>query len=199
MKRSTKGRSLTRTSMLAAATLSVAAIPTMFGAGAASASPTPWESVHVVYDPPLTIENFCRTPGLTVVASGWIDYRDRTTTRGGLPYYSEHTMSFLDTFTNADTGAFLTNTGTYSSNTISVVDNGDGTLTITSQYKVNTQIADDAGRVVSHDTGIYRYLSIVDHAGTPSDPTDDTELDSSDLLKTGLQEATCAELVAALT
>ena len=199
MKRSATCKSLTRTTMLAAATLSVAAIPTILGAGAASASPTPWETVHEVYDPPLTFENFCGTQGLTVVASGSIDNRHRTTTRGGLPYYTEHVTSFLDTFTNHDTGAFVTNTGSYTFNTISVVDNGDGTLTITYQYTVNTKITDDVGRIVSRDTGIYRYVSLVDHGGTPSDPTDDTELDSSDLLMTGLESATCADLVAALT
>ena len=198
MKRSTP-KSLTRTTMLAAATLSVAAIPTMFGASTASASPAPWETVHEVYDPPLTFQNFCGTQGLTVVASGSIDYRHRTTTRGSLPYYTEHVTSFLDTFTNDDTGAFVTNRGRYTFNTISVTDNGDGTLTITYQYTVNTQTTDDAGRIVSHDTGIYRYVSVVDHGGTPSDPTDDTELDSSDLLETGLASATCADIVAALT
>jgi hypothetical protein len=196
MKHSTK-----RATTLAAATLCVALAPTVGGMTAAAASPSPWETVHEVYDPPLTIENFCGVDGLTVVASGSIDYRHRTMARGAgsLPYYTEHTTSFLDTFTNADTGAFVTNTGKYTFNTVSVTDNGDGTLTITYQYTVNTQITDDAGRVVAHDTGIYRYVSVVDHGGTPSDPTDDTELSSSDLLTTGLEPDVCAAIVAAIT
>jgi hypothetical protein len=187
-----------RATALAAATLSVALIPTVVGAAAATASPSPWETVHEDYGD--TFENFC-VQGLTVVATSSIDYRQRTTTRGAddLPYYTVHITSFVDTYTNEDTGKVATNTGKYTFKTVSVTNNGDGTLTIIYQYTVNTQITDDAGRVVAHDTVIYRYVSVVDHGGTPSDPIDDTELESTDLLKTGLEPQACAAFVAALT
>jgi hypothetical protein len=196
MKHSTK-----RSIGFAAATFSVVLVPTVVGATAATASPSPWETVHEVYDTPLTIENACGVEGLTVIASGSIDYRHRTTTRGAdsLSYYTEHITGFVDTFTNGDTGAFATNTGKYTFSTLSVTDNGDGTLTIIYQYTVNTQLTDEAGQVVAHDTGLYRYTSLVDHNGTPSDPNDDTELESSDLKTTGLEPDFCAALVAAIT
>jgi hypothetical protein len=39
----------------------------------------------------------------------------------------------------------------------------------------------------------------VDHNGTPSDPADDTVLESSDLMDTGLDPAHCPVFLAALT
>jgi hypothetical protein len=194
-------RNTKRATAVAAATFAAALIPSVVGVAAASASPAPWETVHEVYDPPLTIENFCGVEGLTVVASGSIDFRHRTTTRGAdnLPYYTEHITSFVDIFTNEATGAFVTTTGTYTFSAVRVTDNGDGTLTIIYQYTVNTSTSDDEGQVVAQDTGIYRYVSLVDDNGTPSDPNDDTELESSNLMSTGLEADSCATIVAALT
>ena len=205
MKHSTKLRiqqirtmNRSRATIVAAATFSVALIPTVVGGAPATASPSPWETVHEDYG--ATFENFC-VQGLTVVADGSIDYRYRTTTRGAdnLPYYTEHVTSFADTFTNPDTGKVVTNSGEYTFSAVRVTDNGDGTLTIIYQYTVNTQLTDEAGQVVAHDTGLQRYTSLVDHNGTPSDPNDDTELESSDLKTTGLEPDFCAALVAAIT
>lgn len=187
-----------RATLLAAAMFSMALVPTVVDVGAATASPSPWETVHDAYEN--TFENFC-VEGLTVVASGSIDYRFRSTTRGAdnLPYYTEHITSFVDTFTNEDTGKVVTNSGKYTFSTVRVTDNGDGTLTIIYQYTVDTRLTDDAGQVVAHDTGLHSYVSIVDHNGTPSDPSDDTELESSDLNTTGLEPDFCAAFVAAIT
>jgi hypothetical protein len=195
--------SRSRISVLAAAAASLALLPTALGGSAATAAPSPWEVVHEVYDTqnPLTFENFCHVQGLTVVAGGSIDFRQRTTTQGadGLPYYTSHTTAFVDSYTNKATGAVATSTGKYTFHTIRVTDNGDGTLTVMSQYTINTQITDNAGHIVARDTGIYRYVSVVDHGGTPSDPSDDIELESSDLRSNGLETDACAVIVTAIT
>jgi len=187
-----------RATSFAAATFAVALFPTVVGVDVATASPSPWQTVHEAFEN--TFEDFC-TPGLTVAATSSIDYRYRTTTRGAanLPYYTEHTTSFVDTFTNEDTGRVATNTGEYTFSAVRVTDNGDGTLTIIYQFTVNTELRDDAGRVVANDTGLNRFVSVVDHNGTPSDPNDDTELESFHLKSTGLEVDFCEAFVAAIT
>ena len=206
MKHSTKPRTQqsrtmnrSRATIFAAASFCVALIPTVVGADVA------YGVAFALGDRPRGLRGHVREllcpQGLTVVAHGSIDYRYRTMTRGAdnLSYYTEHITSFTDTFTNAGSGKVVTNSGKYTFTAVRVTDNGDGTLTIIYQYAVNTQLADDAGQVVAHDTGLHRYVSVVDHNGTPSDPNDDTELESSDLKTTGLEPDFCAAFVAAIT
>ena len=54
-----------------------------------------------------------------------------------------------------------------------VVDNGDGTLTITVLGTANTVLRDGGGRVVRRVAGSAQYQVLIDHNGTPGDPSDD--------------------------
>ena len=142
-------------------------------ADAATASPSPWETVHEDYE--ATFENFC----VAGPHGGrpWLDrlpLQDHDTWRRQLVLlHRAHHVLHRHLHQRGQRQGGRTNSGKYTFTAVRVTDNGDGTLTIIYQYAVNTRLADDAGQVVAHDTGLHRYVSVVDHNGTPSDPSDD--------------------------
>ena len=88
----------------------------------------------------------------------------------GLVYFSDH-FRLVDTVTNLSNQKVLTTTVHASTMDVSVVDNGDGTLTITGKF---------AGTVLSgfptvtfRDSGQVTSEFLIDHGGTPTDPSDD--------------------------
>ena len=176
-----------RAAVLAAATFSVALVPTVVGVAAASASPSPWETVHEVYDTPPTFENFCGVQGLTVVAVrlDQLPPEDDDTRRGRPALLHRAGHLFRRHLHQQGHGGSPPTPASTGSRPCASMTTGTRTLTIVYQYTVDTRITNDAGHVVAHNTGLYRYVSVVDHNGTPSDPGDDTELESSDLLTTG--------------
>ena len=54
-----------------------------------------------------------------------------------------------------------------------IVDNGDGTLTITVLATANTTLRDNDGKVVRRVAGSAQWHVLIDHGGTPEDPFDD--------------------------
>jgi hypothetical protein len=60
-----------------------------------------------------------------------------------------------------------------------VTDNGDGTLTILAQGAGNFVVSGSHSSVVLRDPGMTRVSFVVDHAGTPTDPSDDEEIEGS--------------------
>ncbi len=53
-----------------------------------------------------------------------------------------------------------------------IVDNGDGTLTIWFKDSLRTNVLVD-GEKVFHNAGLFEAAILVDHGGTPGDPSDD--------------------------
>ena len=122
-----------------------------------------------------------------------------TQTRGkdGLWYWSGR-FHGTQSWSNPATGDVYTNTYSINDRDHKVSDNGDGTLTIQVQgagpnhYSLN-------GRRLFTDTGMIRFTLVVDHNGTPTDPTDDGEAEFVGVDKrTGLRETDgrdfCADL-----
>lgn len=95
-------------------------------------------------------------------------------TRGpdGLAYFALH-VDGSQSWTNVDTGKTMTLAFAFRDRDHEVVDNGDGTLTITVLSTVNTTVASDDGAVVRRQAGSNVWHLLVDHNGTPEDPFDD--------------------------
>ena len=78
-----------------------------------------------------------------------------------------------DTYTNVETGRSMSIEVVLSSKDQKIVDNGDGTITITGQDVGRQRSYDDEGNLLFSDIGLIRYEVLVDTAGTPGDPGDD--------------------------
>ena len=78
-----------------------------------------------------------------------------------------------DTWTNTVNGETLTVTFVGNNRDHKVTDNGDGTLTIEVAISGIQKVYGPDGNRLLMDTGILRFEILVDHRGTPSDPTDD--------------------------
>ena len=57
-----------------------------------------------------------------------------------------------------------------------MTNNGDGTLTILILSTGNAVIYNSSGKAIGRNPGQVRFELLVDHGGTPSDPSDDTEI-----------------------
>ena len=91
------------------------------------------------------------------------------------PYYRESVHGTVVT-TNLETGGTLTNVFTANSRDHSIVDNGDGTITITTFASGGSRFYDAAGKLVLRDPGQTRFAVDIDYNGTPGDPSDDVEV-----------------------
>lgn len=58
-----------------------------------------------------------------------------------------------------------------------VTDNGDGTLTIVVLATGNYTLYGEDGHAIARNAGQVRFEVLIDHNGTPGDPSDDSELD----------------------
>ena len=95
-------------------------------------------------------------------------------THRGLVRFRE-SVSGTESFINPETGLAYTREFTFNGRDKSVIDNGDGTLTIIFQGSGTDRWYDGDGNLVLHGAGMFRNELLVDHNGTPSDPTDDGE------------------------
>jgi hypothetical protein len=100
--------------------------------------------------------------------------------RGSSPftYYRESVHGTVVT-TNLENGGTFTNVFTGNSKDQVIVDNGDGTITITVFASGGSRFYDTEGNLVLKDPGEVRFAFDVDYNGTPSDPTDDEEIPDS--------------------
>ncbi len=94
------------------------------------------------------------------------------------PYYRESVHGSVVT-TNLDTGGTFTNVFSASSRDHTIVDNGDGTITITVFASGGSRYYDAAGTLVLKDPGQTRFAFDIDYNGTPGDPEDDVEVPDS--------------------
>lgn len=106
------------------------------------------------------------------------------------PYYRESVHGSVAT-TNLQTGGTYTNVFSASSKDQTIVDNGDGTITITVFAAGGSRFYDHTGKLVLKDPGEVRFAFDIDYNGTPGNPDDDIEVpDSSHLVRgsTGLNQ-----------
>lgn len=145
----------------------------LVGAGAASATPGRWETFHD--EGSGTVDNFCGVSGLTMENSWVVNWRSRTTARGPdrLPYYEDFTRS-TDKWINVASGEFVTVVAASRTADSRVTDNGDGTLTETLHSVGIVKFYGGNGRLINVIAGhLYGYVALIDHGGTPRDPSDD--------------------------
>ena len=94
------------------------------------------------------------------------------------PYYRESVHGTVVT-TNLKTGGTYTNVFTANSGDHTIVDNGDGTITITVFASGGSRFYDTNGKLVLRDPGEVRFAFDIDYNGTPGDPSDDIEIPDS--------------------
>jgi hypothetical protein len=94
------------------------------------------------------------------------------------PYYRESVHGTVVT-TNLDTLGTYTNVFTSNGRDHTIVDNGDGTITITIFASGGSRFYDAAGNFVLKDPGEFRYAFDINYNGTPGDPSDDTDVANS--------------------
>src|SRR6266487_5978724 len=94
------------------------------------------------------------------------------------PYYRESVHGTVVT-TNLDTGGTYTNVFTGNSRDHTIVDNGDGTITITTFASGGSRFYDADGNFVLKDSGQTRFAVDIDYNGTPGDLSDDVEIPDS--------------------
>jgi hypothetical protein len=145
-------------------------------------------------------EDFCGA-GLTVDGTFVVDGSVLVVPHGpdGLQYFLEH-LNVTVTYTNRANGKTVTLDVTRVNKDLRVTDNGDGTLTILVLRTGNDVFYGPDGNVIGRDPGQIRLEILVDHGGTPTDPSDDEFL-SEELVKgsTGRSDDFCEAAVPALS
>jgi hypothetical protein len=184
-------RLLLATALLAAA--AVAVVPAQAEPGRVVK-----ETVHL--DEFNEIEDFCET-GMTVESHFVADITTTVRPRGraGLIYFANR-LRITETFTNVENGKSVVSKVNAIDKDLRVTNNGDGTLTILILSTGNAVIYNSDGKAIGRNPGQVRFELVVDHGGTPNDPSDDTEL-SFELVKgsTGRTDDFCEVTVPALT
>jgi len=144
--------------------------------------------------------DFCGA-GLEVRFAGVAEGRFLANRRGrdGLVYFMEH-VHITETLTNLANGRSVSDQSRTVQKDLHVIDNGDGTLTILVLATGNFVLYGANGKAIAHNSGQIRFELLIDHGGTPGDPSDDVELEFT-LVKesTGTNDDFCAAAVAALT
>jgi hypothetical protein len=148
------------------------------------------------------VTDFCGFPGLDVQVDGVVDGRFTVASRGrdGLVYFMEH-VRVSRVMTNVANGAMVSDREITVSKDLKVVDNGDGTLTITVLATGNFTLYGADGKAIARNPGQVRFQFLIDHGGTPADPSDDTEIAFLGVLKesTGRSDDVCAAIADALS
>jgi hypothetical protein len=122
-------------------------------------------------DPGTTDDDLCGIPVTTHVVG------HATTTirlnRNGFPEFTTR-VTVVTTWTNEATGKSLVNDIRQVARDLSVVDNGDGTITVTYEIVGTPEwLKSPDGAVYLRDFGRIVFAAILDFNGTPSDPSDD--------------------------
>jgi hypothetical protein len=147
-----------------------------------------------------TDSDFCGA-GLEVQGDAVVDGRFLVTRRGrdGLVYFMEH-LHIINTVTNVANGRTITAEERTLNKDLHVTDNGDGTLTIIVLATGNFTLSGADGRAIARNPGQVRFEALVDHGGTPGDPSDDVELDFIQIREsTGRSDDFCEAAVPALS
>jgi hypothetical protein len=184
---------LSRTLALAAG-LAVAVVMSTTGPAAAE----PLEQEHFHDSGSEVIEGFCGD--LTVRHDFEADVYFSVKPHGpdGLIYFAER-FRRTDVWTNLANDKTFTLVNVGQDKDARVTDNGDGTLTIRFARSGPPFVYGPAGTLLFIDAGTSWVEVLVDHGGTPTDPSDDVELEFLGVIKEAGQRDTsgrdfCADL-----
>jgi hypothetical protein len=146
------------------------------------------------------IQAFCETDMVVeshLVVDGRTTIRPRA--RDGLIYFANR-LKITETFTNVDNSKFVVSKVNLIDKDLRVTNNGDGTLTILILSTGNAVIYNSDGKAIGRNPGQVRFELLVDHGGTPSDPSDDTEISFEQVKgSTGRTDDFCEVVVPALS
>jgi hypothetical protein len=146
-------------------------------------------------------EDFCGVDGLTVEFATHRVGSVHAVPHGadGLVYFGFN-FKQTEVVTNLANDNFVTSTATVRDKDQRVTDNGDGTLTILVLATGNATLYGPDGKAIARNPGQIRFEFLVDHGGTPSDPSDDVELGFLGDVKgsTGRTDDYCAAAVPVL-
>ena len=146
--------------------------------------------------------DYCDVPGLKVQSDVVVDGRFMLNRHGrdGLVYLLQH-IDVTEVNTNLANGKFVTFEATIIDKDLKVTNNGDGTLTILVLATGNAVLYGMDGKAIARNPGQIRFKFLVDHNGTPADPSDDEFLEFLGLVKesTGRSDDLCAATVTALS
>ena len=111
----------------------------------------------------------------------------------GLVYFGFN-LKVNEVVTNLANDNFVTSSATIRDKDQRVTDNGDGTLTILVLATGNATLYGPDGKAIARNPGQIRFEFMVDHGGTPADPSDDVELEFLGEVKgsTGRTDDYCA-------
>jgi hypothetical protein len=110
----------------------------------------------------------------------------------GLVYFGFN-LKVTEVVTNLANGNSVTSFATIRDKDQRVTDNGDGTLTILVLNTGNAVLYGEDGKVIARNPGQVRFEFLLDHGGTPSDPSDDEFLEFLGVVKdsTGRSDDFC--------
>jgi hypothetical protein len=151
-------------------------------AALAPATAAPLEHEHFQEDVRTVIRNFCGD--LRVLEHRVIKGMDLINARGpdGLAYFLGRARGRIS-YTNLANGKTFTEVFSTISKDLRVTNNGDGTLTILVLATGGYKVYGPDGKLLFRDPGQIRFELLVDHGGTPRDPSDDEFLEFLGLVK----------------
>jgi len=97
--------------------------------------------------------------------------------------YGHENVSVRVSYTGLATGRTMTEFGQFHLQDLKVVDNGDGTLTITAKASGPHRVVGADGKTMFIESRSQWWTQTIDDAGTPGDPADDELLESTDPFK----------------
>lgn len=97
--------------------------------------------------------------------------------RGDGLWYGAATYRATEVYTNVENDLTFTRVFRGGDRDALVVDNGDGTLTITVRNMGSSQYVGPDGKTLLRDNGMYTFSFLIDHNGTPGDPSDDVDVE----------------------
>ncbi len=147
------------------------------------------------------VEDFCAVDGMDVEVSFALDVRVHIVPHGRdrLDYFLQHGER-TEVLTNLANGTSISSLTRVIEKDMRVTDNGDGTLTILIQATGNAVLYGSDGKAIARNPGLVRLVILVDHGGTPTDPSDDEFVADLGIVKgsTGRSDDFCSAAVAAL-
>jgi hypothetical protein len=145
-------------------------------------------------------DDFCDA-GLAVRVAVVLDLRVHAVPHGAdrLVYFLQHGTR-TEVLTNLANGRSLRSFTRVTEKDQRVTDNGDGTLTVLILATGNAVLYDQNRKAIARNPGQTRIELLVDHGGTPTDPSDDQVL-AEEVVRssTGRSDDFCEAAVPALT
>ena len=156
------------------------------------------ETVHDEFQ--FVDDNFCDA-GLEVEVAAVLDFRVHAVPHGAdrLVYFLQHGTR-TEMLTNPANGRTLRSFARVIEKDLRVTDNGDGTLTVLILATGNAVLYDQNRKAIARNPGQIRLELLIDHGGTPNDPSDD-EVIAEEVVResTGRSDDFCGAAVPALT